>query len=103
MQSQKSNILSLLHRILLSHTLLSQGLSNSATAYVTRLLRRILSALGSESRAGSPPTMVQATETIPGEGEGQYDVFAELGLVSLHFSSLSTGKSRAFLVEYVPS
>ncbi|ORY22181.1 hypothetical protein BCR39DRAFT_552054 [Naematelia encephala] len=77
-RSQKSNILSLLHRLLLSHVGVSQDDSNSATAYVTRFLRRILSALGAESRRSSPKPAIEST--ILDNADEQYDFFAQLGL-----------------------
>jgi hypothetical protein len=91
-RTQKSNILSLLHRILLSYTSVSDANKdpNTAPAYVTRFLRRILSALGAESRAPSPgPGPVE----VEGGGNGNdgglveiteepYNFFAEMGLVS---------------------
>ena len=52
--AQKSLVISLLQRILLSHTRVSNGNDEAATAYVARFTRRILSAIGNESRAGSP-------------------------------------------------
>ncbi|RSH84056.1 hypothetical protein EHS25_005301 [Saitozyma podzolica] len=52
--SQKSYILTLLHRVLLSHTSVTNEDGNTAPAYVARFIRRVLCALSAESRAGSP-------------------------------------------------
>lgn len=54
--------------------------TKTATAYVTRFLLRSLSALGVESRAGSPRPL---EGVVQGSNTDEYDFFAEMGLVSL--------------------
>ena len=79
-RSQKSLIISLLQRILLSHERVSEGDAEIATAYVARFIRRILAAIGTESKAASPrPGAVEAAlnnQQIAGNNEA--DIFAEL-------------------------
>jgi len=51
--SQKALIISLLQRLLMTHTRVSGSNSDTATAYVARFIRRLLGAINSESRAES--------------------------------------------------
>jgi hypothetical protein len=71
---QKSLIVSLLQRILLSHSRVSEGDDDMATAYVARFTRRILGVVGQESRAGSPGLM----EGLNGSNTDDMDFMAEL-------------------------
>ena len=56
-RSQKTLIVSLLQRILLSHSRVSEDDDDMATAYVARFTRRILGVVGQASRAASPGIM----------------------------------------------
>ncbi|ORX37541.1 hypothetical protein BD324DRAFT_622303 [Kockovaella imperatae] len=62
---QKSLVISLLQRILLYNTRVSNGDTNCATAFVARFARRTLSAIGNESRAGSPGHLNNADGSDP--------------------------------------
>lgn len=77
-RSQKALIVSLLQRILLSHSRVSDGDDDMATAYVARFTRRILGMVGQESRVASP----RLPETTNGSGVQDSDFMAEL--VSSH-------------------
>ncbi|GMK58677.1 hypothetical protein CspeluHIS016_0601190 [Cutaneotrichosporon spelunceum] len=80
-RQQKTFILTVLHRILLAHASVTSEDSRTAPAYVARYIRRVLSSLSAESRAGSPGI---AEAMANGTGEGELgvgvDFFAELGL-----------------------
>lgn len=81
---QKTFILQVLHRILIAHASVTNEEAKTAPAYVARFIRRVLSALSVESRAGSPglaDTFVNGNPTGEELGVG-VDFFAELGLVS---------------------
>lgn len=101
-RAQKSFMLTTLHRIFLAHTsLLLEEDSKTAPGYVVRFIRRVLSALSTESRQGSPgpvPAPYVSSGDVgsaeaqggpatggsgggsgPGNG-GVFDFFAELGL-----------------------
>jgi hypothetical protein len=82
-RQQKTFILTVLHRILVAHASVTSEESKTAPAYVARHLRRVLSSLSVESRAGSPGV---AEAMVNGTNEGElgvgFDFFAELGLVS---------------------
>lgn len=80
---QKSLIVSLLQRILLSHSRVSEGDDDMATAYVARFTRRILGVVGQESRAGSPGLVAG------GNGINTDDIDFMAELVSSTFSSAS--------------
>lgn len=72
----------MLHRILLAHASVTNEDSKTAPAYVARFIRRVLSALSVESRAGSPGP---GADLLNGSSHGQeggveVDFFAELGL-----------------------
>jgi len=70
--SQKSSMISLLQRVLASHVLVLGEDDKSAPAHVVRCIKRILGAICTESRRGSPH---------PGLGEmmdTHYDLFAPL-------------------------
>ncbi len=58
----------------------AQNETNTAASYVTRFLHRTLSALDVQSRVGSPRPSQENQPTA--NVEPQYDIFAELGLVS---------------------
>lgn len=67
-------IVSLLQRILLSHSRVSEGDDDMATAYVARFTRRILGVVGQESRAASPGLFDMSNGNEPPET----DFMAEL-------------------------
>lgn len=81
-RSQRSFILTILHRVLLAHARVTSEDSKTAPAYVARFVRRVLRALSIESRTGSPGPdsnlTAQDSNVTP-----QMDFFAELGLVIL--------------------
>jgi hypothetical protein len=67
----------MLHRVLLAHASVTNEDSKTAPAYVARFIRRVLSALSVESRAGSPGPdsgLLDAPQDLA------VDFFAELGL-----------------------
>ncbi|BEI99236.1 hypothetical protein CcaverHIS631_0402790 [Cutaneotrichosporon cavernicola] len=80
-RQQKTFILTVLHRILLAHASVTSEENKTAPAYVARYIRRVLSSLSDESRAGSPG-IAEAMANGTGEGEMGIgvDFFAELGL-----------------------
>lgn len=91
-RSQKTFILTVLHRILLAHASVTNEESKTAPAYVARFIRRVLSALSVESRAGSPGITEIINGNVTGEELGiGVDFFAELGLVS----RVGLGEGRA--------
>jgi hypothetical protein len=76
-RSQKSYVLTMLHRVLQAHASVTNEDSKTAPAYVARYIRRVLSALSVESRAGSPglgSDLIDTTQDLA------VDFFAELGL-----------------------
>lgn len=75
--------MSLLQRILLSHSRVSEGDEDMATAYVARFTRRILGVVGQESRAASPGLFDMSS----GNGAPETDFMAELVSVPQHHAS----------------
>lgn len=92
-RAQKSFMLTTLHRIFLAHTsLLLEEDSKTAPGYVVRFIRRVLSALSTESRHASPGPGPGAGAGVAA-GEGAYP--GEGGRDAQHASASGVGSAGA--------
>ncbi|KAL1407903.1 hypothetical protein Q8F55_007339 [Vanrija albida] len=82
-QSQQSYILTILHRMLVSHAKVTSADGKSALDYVSRFIRRVLSVLGTEGQATDQIPELPVTQAIADASLGaDIQFFESLGLVS---------------------
>lgn len=93
--SQQSYILTILHRMLVSHAKVTSADGKAALDYVSRFIRRVLSVLGTEGQATDQIPELPVTQAIADASLGaDIQFFESLGLVSACCGAQLTSQSE---------